>query len=197
MEDSKLQKLYSAIDQLVALELPISAEQRMAVHNEERRYINEELVPFIEEEVKELADELRCSFKLVIEADEEGNIHARQVYETSRTEDGRIGERKKKFILRVLFPDGSVICQQKVSETLAEVVRRIGVDRVRNLNLQVLGHDLISDELHPNARYRSGQLPVGENLYVMTYCDSEAKLRIIKEMSAQLNLGLKVEKVML
>lgn len=190
--------LYNAIEQLEQLNIPVSSEQRQVLREEERKYLNEEVMPLIKEEVKDLTEGLRCRFKIIIESTEDGDVSVRQVTDFQNPEEGRVyGDHKKKYILNVIFPDGSSVCQQKVSETLAEVVRRVGVDKVRSLNLQVVGHDFISADLHQRDKYRSAQLKVAEDLYVMTYCSTDVKLRIIKEISSRLQLGLKVEKVML
>ena len=59
-----------------------------------------------------------------------------------------------------------------------------------------MGDNLVSTELNPNERYRVGQKEVETGLYVCTYSSTDTKYEQIKTINRELNLGLKIEKVL-
>lgn len=52
--------------------------------------------------------------------------------------------------LRVQFPDGTVICRTTAIETLKASLRRIGLQRVHDLNIQHSGYNLVSKQKRPS-----------------------------------------------
>ena len=84
-----------------------------------------------------------------------------------------------------------------VWETLVDVVKYAGAERVRALNIYLMGDNLVSPDLNPNERYRVGQKEVGNGLYVCTYSSTDTKYEEIRRINKELNLGLRIEKVML
>ena len=52
--------------------------------------------------------------------------------------------------LRVQFPDGTVICRTTAIETLKASLRRIGLHRVHDLNIQHSGYNLVSKQKRPS-----------------------------------------------
>ena len=84
-----------------------------------------------------------------------------------------------------------------VWETLVDVVRYAGAQRVMNLGIIIMGDNLVSSELNSNARYRVGQKEVEPGLYVCTYSSTDTKYDQIRKINRELELDLKIEKVML
>ena len=109
----------------------------------------------------------------------------------------RTGPRQKKYILRIIFPNNHAVCHKIVGDTLCEVVKFAGPRRVQELGIYIMGVNLVSDTLHENDRYRVGQKEVAPGLYCCTYSNTETKLQQIKQINKELNLGLRIEKVML
>ena len=107
------------------------------------------------------------------------------------------GARKKKFIIRVKFPDNRVSCQKIVSNTFTDVIKYAGAKNVERLGIMLLGDNIISSNLLENERYAAGQQEIEPGLYVSTYCDTDKKLEILKMINRELNLNLVIEKVML
>ena len=105
----------------------------------------------------------------------------------------KIKKKSKTQIIKVVLPDGSVICESKVLLTLIKVIEYAGVKNVQNLGIYINKVNLISDTVIP--MYKSGTKPIGDNLYVMTVCDTNTKFNLIKQISDRLNLNLKVELV--
>lgn len=104
-----------------------------------------------------------------------------------------IPQKRKTHILRVTYPNGKVVENRVVSRTLIEVVKNAGLEQVRDLGIMLNGCNLVSNTVINI--YRSSQKSVGNGLYVMTCCDTNAKQKIIQQISGSLNLNLRVEKI--
>lgn len=101
--------------------------------------------------------------------------------------------KRKSVILRVTYPDGHIVEERIVSNTLIDVVISAGAERVQSLGIMLNGENLVSNTILP--RYATSQKLVGNNLYVMTCCDTNKKQRIIEQISEALNMNLKVETI--
>ena len=124
-------------------------------------------------------------------------VEDRPVQENVSTATDYLPKRQRKYIIRVKFPDNHVSCSKMVWETLVDVVRFAGVQRVKALNIYVMGDNLVSSELNANERYRVGQKEVEPGVYVCTYSSTDTKYEQIRKINRKLGLGLKIEKVML
>ncbi len=196
-----LQKTYEAIDMLKSLGLPVSNEQLIAVSKMERDYLQDEVIPLIKAELEPLVETLRNKFQMEVTYNREDGLdiqllERRIVQDTSYVHTGQ-GKRQKKYIIRVTFPDNHVSCNKMVWETLLDVVKYAGPENVQKLNMNIMGGNLVSSELHENERYRVGQKEVSPGLYVCTYSSTETKYAQIMQINRSLNLGLKIEKVLL
>lgn len=103
------------------------------------------------------------------------------------------GKKKKQFILRVTLPDGEVIEERVVAKTLVKVVEYAGVQKVQDMGIMINNVNLVSNVIVPT--YSRSQKYVGDDLYVMTCSDTDAKQRIIEQISDVLGLNLSVAKV--
>lgn len=95
--------------------------------------------------------------------------------------------------IRVTFPDGRVIFPSKVLEALVEVVKYAGAERVRELNINCCGDNLILK--NPSPRYQKPSKPVGNGWLCNTCSDTGTKYAQISEISNRLGLGLTIEMV--
>ena len=93
--------------------------------------------------------------------------------------------------IRVTFPDGHVSQPIKVLDVLLEVVMYAGADRVRELNINCCGDNLILK--NPAPRYQKPSKPVGNGWFCNTCSDTGTKFAQITEISNRLGLRLKVE----
>lgn len=112
-----------------------------------------------------------------------------ETYENGEYQSGK----KKSYILRVTYPSGRIVEERIVSKTLLDVVTSAGAERVKALGIMLNGANLVSNTVIP--RYSTSQKPIGNNLYVMTCCDTNKKQRIIEQISEALNMNLKVETI--
>lgn len=101
--------------------------------------------------------------------------------------------KRKSVILRVTYPDGRIVEERVVSSTLIDVVLSAGAKRVQSLGIMLNGTNIVSNTILP--KYATSQKPIGNNLYVMTCCDTNKKQSIIEKISECLNLDLKIERI--
>lgn len=201
----KLDRMYEAIEMLEALGMPVSGEQLRAVTDMEQEYLNEEVIPLIKQELEPLVAKMRNKFCIEMKYNKETGLNVHIVEEKpienlfgQSERNVRSGTRLKKFILRVVFPDGHAIANRVVADTLCEVVKYAGAEKVRQLGITgIVGVNIVSNELLENDRYRIGQKEIEPGLYVSTYSDTKTKLEQIKEINRRLDLGLQIEKVLL
>lgn len=97
--------------------------------------------------------------------------------------------------IQVTLPTGGVIYSSKVLETLLEVIKLAGADKVRELGITVCGDNLVLHEEKINPRYETATKSIGNGWYVNTCSDTGTKYNQIKQISDQLGLELKVELV--
>lgn len=93
--------------------------------------------------------------------------------------------------IRVTFPNGRVIQEGRVSNTLVEVVKFAGAINVRDLNITINNDNLISNKVTPT--YESSLKPVGDDLFVHTNSSTQTKFAQIQQISNELKLGLIAE----
>lgn len=99
--------------------------------------------------------------------------------------------REKNKILKVTFTDGIVICYKKTSATFIETLRRIGVEKLQQVDLKLCHLPLISKEIYP--KYEQWMKPLDEGWYVNTQSTSEQKYLQLNSIVRQLKLDIKLE----
>ena len=116
---------------------------------------------------------------------------------TSQEEPDIYGPATK--ILRVTFPDGTVIRDNIAKKTLAEVVRKIGVERVakvvEDLGLKCCRHPIVSKLRCERYWYKGSQMALDDGWLLMTNSSTKSKREFLEKVSRALGLGLKVEEV--
>ena len=100
-------------------------------------------------------------------------------------------QKSSRSALKVTTQDGRIIQNNRAYETLLEVVRYAGVDKVRALNLKHLGVHFVATSL--SDQYGSSQHEVAPGQFVITHSSTQTKKRQIEAISGALNLNLKVE----
>lgn len=198
----KLDKAYEAVEMLKSLGMPISNEQMKAISMMEREYLRDEVIPQVCKEIGPLVELIHNRFKLEVNYSQENGldiqfVDKKPVQENIFSSQADTPKRQRKYIIRVVFPDNHVSCSKMVWETLVEVVRFAGAQKVMNLGIYLMGDNLVSPDLNPNERYRVGQKEVEPGLYVCTYSSTDTKYDQIRRINRDLGLGLRVEKVML
>lgn len=103
-------------------------------------------------------------------------------------------QKRKTHILRVTYPDGNIIENKVVSQTFVEVIKKAGLEKVRELGIIINGCNLVSNTVIPT--YKRSQKPVGNGLYIMTCCNTNTKHKILHQISDALDLNLVIEKIL-
>ena len=198
----KLDKAYEGFAMLKNIGLPISDEQISGIHSLESEYLQQEVIPQIKSALEPLVERLMNDFKMERNISKQEGIGIELIKpenndSTSKKNNAASRKRQKKFIVRVIYPDGHAICSKMVWETLYDVVKYAGVQRVRKLGLWIRGANIISDQVEEDDRYRNSQKEVEPGIYLQTCSTTEVKYEQIKEINKQLSLGLKIEKVLI
>lgn len=96
--------------------------------------------------------------------------------------------------IKVTFPDGVEICQPKVADTMVEVIRKIGFEKVKSLNIQMYSFPLVSGKpVHGQVKYNWSD--AGGNVFIFTHSSTNTKLSQLNEINDALSLGLRIVKV--
>ena len=105
----------------------------------------------------------------------------------------RIAENSKKTIIKVTFKSGEQICCPKAADTMIEVIRRIGYDKVKNLGIKMYGCPIVSNKKMRADQYTWSQAE--PNIYIFTHSNTDKKISQLHEISDALSLGLRIEKI--
>lgn len=200
MNTELLKKAYEAIEMLKALNLPVSEEQMSGVAKLEKEYLRDEIIPHLKQELEPFVSKLRGQLLMRVTFEKTDGLNIQLVEHkkiAEKTVDGEDGYRKKKSYIRVTFPDKRVSFNKKSSDTFFDVIKYAGAKNVERMGFDVLGMNLVSDSLFENAKYKKYQREVEPGLYVCTYCNTQRKLKILKEINRQLKLNLIIEEVMM
>jgi len=168
----------------------------------ERQYLREEVIPQVTREMEPLVKQMQNKFRLEVTYSLEDGldiqvIDRKPIQQNLFPTQNESSKRQRKYIIRVVFPDNHVSCSKMVWETLVDVVRYAGARKVMSLGITIMGDNLVSSELNTNERYRVGQKEVEDGLFVCTYSTTDTKYDQIRKINRDLNLGLRVEKIML
>lgn len=199
----KLDQAYKAVEMLKALDLPVSNEQIRAIAMMERQYLREEVIPKVTEEMTPLVEMMHNKFRLEVTYNHESGLDIQVVDKKPVQESlfpsmaSKTSRKEKKWIIRIVYPDGHAFCSKVVWETLADVVKFAGIERVRDIGIMMFGENFVSQNPHPDERYRKAQKEVGQGYSIMTCSPTYMKYDQIKRINKELNLGLRIEKVML
>jgi hypothetical protein len=211
---TKLEKLYASIKGLQELGLPLNNETLKAADDLEEQLIKTEILPAMSKDIEPRLSQIQRELVLVVEYKPGTPISVALSRKTNIAEllDAKILEQdpqaehkegKKhekpieringKTVLRVTFPDGTVIADKKAKITFAETIKRIGLMKVRNLGITFCHVPIVSNTL--DKKYGQAQIPVGDGLYVMTHSSTHDKKNQIDKIAKELGVKLKVEEI--
>lgn len=105
------------------------------------------------------------------------------------SEKPRLRSQKKQ--LRVTFNDGTVYCYKNATVTFIESLRKIGIDKLKDINLEIGHLPLISQECHE--RYKEYMKPLDNGWYVNTQSDTSQKYIQLTSIKNSLGLDYIVE----
>ena len=91
--------------------------------------------------------------------------------------------------LKVTFPDGRVICENKATHTFVNTLQHIGLKPVSELPLRLNGHPLVSTKNSSSAL----QVREVDGYFIATHSNTEQKARCIRQIAAHLRIEIAVE----
>lgn len=126
--------------------------------------------------------------EIVLDPEVEHNSHI-------QTRTGKIIKHGPARDLSVIFPDGTMISEEKAVDTLLKVVQKIGVANVRKV---VEDHNLVFCKVpvisnRRDEKYGKTQRDLGNGWLLMTHSNNPMKKSFIKKVSDCLQLGLTVK----
>ncbi|MDO9154121.1 MAG: hypothetical protein Q7U47_10545 [Paludibacter sp.] len=208
---TNLEKLYQSIANLKELGLPLHEETLKAVDNLEEELIKNEIIPRLSESIEAIITQIQRPIVLVVDYIPNESLSVRLtrkrvITDETETKQYSLAPKSKdkekktdktitsapkssKTGLAVTFPDGTVISNRYAYETLIDVVKRVGITKVENLQLKHLGLNLVSkikDDFYNQHELSGGYLIVSHSATVK-------KKQQLDEISERLKLGLKVE----
>ena len=206
---TKLEKLYSTIQNLKELGLELGDDLLKQTNELEQEIIKKEILPVISEKIEPIIGQIQRELVLVVDyvpneplsvrLSRKRNFSAEmetieivpdpQVEHNIGTIKRNATKKSSKTNLRVTFPDDEVIENRFAYETLYEVVKLAGTENVRALGIVQCGVPLVSNTL--DNFYN--QKEIGKGLYLITHSSTVQKRQQIERISEALNLGLKVE----
>lgn len=124
--------------------------------------------------------------------------HPQMVAEYTRIERPRSSGMKKATVLRVTFPDGTVICDSKAVETLKKCILKFGPEVVGQLCMRAVDTCLQRNRVNlvskiRNAKYANRQHAIGNGWLVFDNTSTKDKKRQIEAIAKALRIKIRVE----
>lgn len=214
---SRLNDLYKAMETLRKEGLPVNDELEQKANELEEEIIKKEILPVLTKTIEPALKPVQRELVLVVDyvPGQPLSVHlSRKRNFTAELEDakeivqdpevahvnygqihseGKI-KRGPKRDLSVTFPDGTIIAEKKAVYTFIEVVKKIGVEKVRDVvekeNLCLCKVPVISNRR--DSKYGNAQKDLGNGWLLMTHSSNPMKKSLIEKISDVLHLGLKV-----
>ena len=212
---SELAELYATIEYLRRKNFTIDAKLEQEVSEAEESIIKREILPVLTKTIETALQQVKRKLVLVVDhvpgqpldvrLSRKTNIAALladakkleldpEVPHKQHSMRGDI-TRGPKTGLIVTFPDGSTIAERFAADTLEQVVRKIGVTRVRQA---VEEHKLRFNKVpvisnRRDEKYGNSQRDLGEGWLLITHTSNKQKKKFLDQLSAALDLRLKVD----
>ncbi len=206
---TKLQKLYSTIQNLKELGLELGDDLLKQTSELEQEIIKKEILPVVTERIEPIISQIQRELVLVVDYVPNEPLSVRISRKRNFTDemetieivpDSKVGHnigtikrnspvKSAKTNLRVTLPNGKVIENRFAYETLQEVVLLAGVEKVRPLGIVQCGVPLISntqDDFY-------NQKEIVKGMFLITHSSTGQKRQQIEKISETLNLNLKIE----
>lgn len=206
---TKLQKLYSTIQNLKELGLELGDDLLKQTSDLEQEIIKNEILPVVSEKIEPIISQIQRELVLVVDYVPNEPLSVRISRKRNFTEqmdtieimpdsqvEHNIGTIKRnsttksaKTNLRVTLPNGKVIENRFAYETLQEVIMLAGVEKVRSIGIIQCGVPLISNT--QDNFYNQKEITKG--MFLITHSSTGQKRQQIEKISETLGLGLKIE----
>lgn len=208
---SKLQKLYSIIDNSHELGLELGEDVLRQTAELEERIIKKEILPIVSAQIEPTLQQIKRNLVLVVDYAPGEPLKVKlsrrakleniadlvdltpdpqALHSTRRSSDKNISRAKASKLI-VHLPDGKVIQEDTAAQTLVESIRRADPLKVRTLGLVCCKVPLVSTT--KDRKYGDTQVDVGNGLYVITHSNNKMKKGYLEAVSEAFDLGWKVD----
>lgn len=216
---TKLEKLYSIIDNSrdVGVKLPKGVLQQ--VEELEEKIIKDEILPALSNDIAPRLEPIKRDLVLVVEYHPDEPISVALSRKTKISEivdaktltevnsrpvssqqkaDKQIPHVPTKRIenvtkgMKVTFPDGNVIWHRAAIDTFVETLREIGLERIPQVGIMHSGYNLVGKAKRPLVPGRIWQHEC-DGWYVYSNMTNADKVADLKRISDYYHLGLKIE----
>lgn len=100
-------------------------------------------------------------------------------------------KRHRKQTLVITYPEGKVLKKKNNADTFVEFVKKVGIENVVSLNLEVLGVPLLSQSIDENKATQ--QKEISDGWYLMTHVATTQKRALVRKIAKKLDLDLTAE----
>ena len=212
---SRLDDLYTAIETMRREHLS-TADLEAKVSLAEEEIIKNEILPVLKQNIEPALQPVKRELVLVVDyvPGKPLSVHlsrkrnfaaeipdAKEIVidpEVTHSKHSRIetqNQRGPATDLSVRFPDGVIIAEKKAADTFEKAIKKIGVDRVRQvveqLNLKFCKVPVISNRR--DEKYGGSQRSLGGGWLLITHSNNKMKKQFLDKVSKQLGLGLVVD----
>lgn len=214
---SKLKNLYLALENLQSAGFPIDDKLMAQISELEEKIIKNDILPVLQDTIQPALSQVKRDLVLVVEYTPDQPISVKlsrkrsfvnELPDVKLIEPDPVVEhttrgsnsadhikRRPARPISVIFPDGTIIAEKKANDTLYQVVKKIGVKRVRKVveeyNLKFCKVPIISNRR--DEKYGKTQKDLGDGWLLMTHSNNPMKRDFIHKLSNILNLGIRVE----
>lgn len=210
---STLKELYITMENLRKLNLPIDDRLKKEAAKLEEDLIRKEILPVLTEKIAPALHEVQRELVLVVDyvPGEPLKVSLSRKRKVTELFDDAIeikpdpqvphksfGPQKAtkqdiapKTVLRVTMPDGSVIERKSAKATFVDVIKLIGVKRVRQLGLKFCRVPIISNTR--DDKYGKAQIDVGDGWLILTHSSTADKKNQLDKIAKELGLNIVVE----
>lgn len=210
---STLSELYITMESLRKLNLPIDERLQQEAAKLEEDLIRQEILPTLTDKIEPALAQVRRELVLVVDyvpgqplkvsLSRKRNISAVlsdavEIKPDPQVEHRTFGpqatpksEIASKTILSITLPDGRVIRHRKAKDTFIDVIKEIGIERIRPLGVTFCKIPIISNTR--DAKYGKAQHPIGGGWLVLTHSSTYDKKKMLDKIAKLLNIPLRVE----
>ena len=213
-----LKELYTTLKSLRDMNLPVDDKLLKAADNLEEKIIKEEILPALSKNIEPQLSEIQRDLVLVVEYHPGDPLSVALSRKTKISEiiDAKtltpkvskpVTSTEKPIVaephepmktitnhtkgLRVMFADGTVVCNKTAIDTEIDVFRRIGFERVERVGRMRAGWPLVGKKKRPVEKGKIWQHE-SDGWYIYSNTNNEQKKEDIQAISDFYHLGLRI-----
>lgn len=209
---SKLSKLYELRRLSQEFGMEWTEKQERQLEAEEEHLIKNEVLPVVSKSIEPALSQVERELVLVVDYVPgtplkvslsrkrnlfdalEDVVEIKPDPEVEHTEKKKGGKKvvtNPRTRLRITMPDGLIIEERTVWQSLQKFILRVGVERVRAVGLIANKIPLVSNTV--DKKYKTAQKPLGNGWLLMTCSDTATKRKQILAIAEALGLSINVE----